>query len=135
MNFRSGKRYSAQKCTRGELTFPSKLEAALYDYLWLLEKDGKIKIEKLQDNIRLSEAKILYIADFRIYDIEAEETIWVESKGFSSARWPMIKRLWKKFGPGKLKIYSGEYKKSGIKLVLKEIICPDTAKQLELINV
>jgi hypothetical protein len=134
MNFRRGQRYSAQKVVHNGIVFASKGEAALYDHLWLMEKAGRIRIEKLQDNIRLSEAKILYIADFKIYDLEIGEYIWIEFKGFESARWPMIKKLWKKFGPGKLKIYKGSYRRNGIRLFLTEVIEPETVKQLELIN-
>ncbi len=55
-------KYNEIKSERpGGLSFPSKLEAATYDWLSLREKSGEIKIEKLQDHCYFTDARILYI--------------------------------------------------------------------------
>lgn len=91
-------------------SFASKLEAALYLELKLREKAKEIVIEKVQDHLRLSEAEIGYIADFRIRDLSTGEQEWLEAKGFESDRWPIIKKLWAAYGPGRLRIFKGTYR-------------------------
>lgn len=120
MNFKTGQRYSAKKVDRDGYTFASKLEAALYDKLKIMELAGQIKIEKVQDHVRLTKAEILYIPDFRILDFNSGKQVWCESKGFESARWPMVKKLWLWYGPGELRIWKGTYQ--NIRLV--ETIVP-----------
>ena len=99
--------------------FSSKLEAAVYDQLWPLEKAGEIKIE-CQDHVYLTEARIHYIAHFKITYTGTGVVEWAEAKGFSNDRWPTIKKLWKFYGPGRLIIWQGTYRKP----VLTEVIIP-----------
>lgn len=100
-------------------SFASKLEAALYQELKLAESGGLIRIEKVQDHVYLTEARICYIADFRIWDDIIGEQVFCEAKGFESDRWPIIKKLWRHYGPARLRIYKGTYK--NLKLV-EEIV-------------
>lgn len=99
-------KYGAQK-TNG---MASKLEAAVYDWLLMMEKNGEINDIKQQVPVPLSAAKIMYKADFSYYDIKLAETIWVEAKGMPGDVWKLKKRLWKWYGPGQLHIYMGSYK-------------------------
>ncbi len=90
-------------------SYASKLEAGLHGQLLLEEKAGLITVEQVQDTIYLSEARIKYIADYRIFDRALGEHVWCESKGFENDRWPIIKKLWAFYGPGRLRIYKGSY--------------------------
>lgn len=100
--------------------FASKLENALHELLLLREKCGEIKDIKCQDHVYLTEARILYIPDFKYFDCHSKLDCWAEGKGFESPRWPTIKKLWKFYGPGRLEIYKGSYKH----LRLDETITP-----------
>lgn len=119
--FQKKNKYGAIKVSRAGISFASKLEAALYEHLKLLEMAGEIKIEKIQDHVYLSRARIGYIPDFRIYDRETKSQVWCEAKGFETERWPVVKKLWKAYGPGPLRIYKGSYKS----LALVEEIIPN----------
>lgn len=101
-------------------SFASKLEAALYVQSKLEQSAGEIVIEKLQDHVYLSDARILYIPDMRVYDKRRGCQVWREAKGFENERWPIIKKLWGAYGPGPLEIYKGTY----ARLRLAETINP-----------
>ncbi len=125
-------KYNEAKSIRpGGLSFPSKLEAATYDWLSLREKAGEIKIEKLQDHCYITEARILYIADFKILNLETKEYEWIESKGLELPRWIIIKKLWSVYGLGRLTVIKGSY----TNLRIDEIIIPKAPKQLHLSTV
>lgn len=100
-----------QRVSVNGISFASKLEAALYQELSLLQKAGILRIEKIQDHVYLSKARIGYIPDFKTWDNEFNDYVWYEAKGFESERWPIIKKLWKHYGPGRLRIYKGTYRK------------------------
>jgi len=85
--------------------FSSKFECAVYQYLRFLEKADEIKILKFQDNILMTDADILYIPDFKIFDNHLNEEVWVEAKGFPTPVWQMKKRIWRWYGAGLLRIY------------------------------
>lgn len=88
--------------------FDSKLEHAVYQLLVLRERAGELKIIRTQENIFLTDARILYIPDFSC-QYPSGENFWVEAKGFEGPRWPTIKKLWKFYGPGVLEIWQGKY--------------------------
>ncbi len=122
-------KYNEAKSIRpGGLSFPSKLEAATYDWLSLREKSGEIKIEKIQDHCYLTEARILYIADFKILNLETKEYEWVEAKGLEMPRFIIIKKLWRFYGLGVLTVVKGSY----TNLRIDEIIIPKTTQQTSL---
>lgn len=100
-------------------SFHSKLEAAVYDLLQLRQKAGEIQEIHCQDHIYLSDARIGCIPDFKCQRPDGS-TFWVEAKGFPNDRWPIIKKLWKHYGPGTLEIWRGTYAKPKI----DEIIVP-----------
>lgn len=92
----------------------SKLESSVCAILQLREKAGEIRIDQAEDHICLCgpkehdcPGKIDYVADFRCTDLATGETFWVEAKGYANDRWPMKKRLYKHYGPGRLEIWRG----------------------------
>lgn len=117
------KTHNNVKTERHGLSFSSKLEAAVYDYLKAREQAGEIKVLQTQDHIYLTNAEILYIADFKCFDVSKNAEFWVEAKGYANERWPMKKKLYKFYGPGPLEIYKGSYKNP----ILDEIIIPKGA--------
>ena len=118
-------KYNEVKSERpGGLSFASKLEASLYDYLKACEDRGEIKIEEIQSSVKLTKAQIRCLPDFRIYDNELKCQVWCEAKGFETERWLLIKRLWKFYGPGPIRIYKGTHKN----LYLDEVIIPNVGE-------
>jgi len=116
LNFKRHK-YGASATEVDGIKFPSKAEAELYLYYKLLQHGGKLKILALQPVVHLTRARIKMIPDFFIE--ENGETYWSEMKGMETPVWKIKLRLWKKYGPGKLKIYKKE-RKRGIYL-FKEV--------------
>jgi len=104
-------KYRAQKVSHDGRSFASKLEAAVYNLLKLREKAGEIEILQAQSHVYLTKSRIHYIPDFKIFDKELNETIWVEAKGVETATWRIKKKLWEFYGPGRLEIYRGKYTK------------------------
>lgn len=90
--------------------YHSKLEAAVAQILYLREKAEEIKVLSTQDNIHLTQARVLYIADFKCFDLKSQTEFWVEAKGFEGPRWPTLKKLWKFYGPGSLEIWKGTHR-------------------------
>lgn len=121
--FTNDEKYRNEKAIRpGGLSFASKLEAGLYDYLRLCEMNEEIKIEEIQSSVKLTKAQIRCIPDFRIWDNELKCQVWCEAKGFETERWIIIKRLWEFYGPGPLRIFKGTHKS----IYLDEVIIPNT---------
>lgn len=101
--------------------FDSRLEKALFDLLALRERAGEIRdLAHQPGTVFLSEARIQYRPDFRFTNCTTGEVEYAESKGFPNDKWPIKKKLWKAYGPGKLEIWMGTA--SNIKLV--ETISP-----------
>lgn len=86
--------------------FASKLEEALFNHLYLLERAGEISEIQCQDHIYLTEARILYIPDFKFKNKDGAYE-WAESKGLETDVWRIKRRLWLHYGPGKLTVYKG----------------------------
>ena len=111
-----------EKLEHAGFRFDSKLEAALYDQLKLEEIAGEIaELHHQPGTIFLSKARIQYRPDFTFIRVSTGEREWAESKGFANDRWPMKKKLWKFYGPGKLSIYGGTHRS----LRLIETIIPN----------
>jgi hypothetical protein len=92
------------------MSFDSLGERACYLYLLAKARAGEIKILERQSTVKLTDAKIAYRADFVIFDLKLNRTVWVEFKGCETAVWKIKKRLWKFYGPGPLRIYKGNEK-------------------------
>jgi hypothetical protein len=75
-----------------------------------LEAAGEIKIIRCQDRICLTPPphRIEYIADFKIWDEQLSENVWIEFKGVETATWRLKKKLWGLYGPGRLRVYKGK---------------------------
>lgn len=120
-NFRSkGNKFNRTKTDLDGYSFASKLEASVYTILKSRQNTGEIKIEQVQDHIYLTDARILYIADFKCKLLSTKEEFWVEAKGFETPEWRIKLRLWKHYGPGNLEIYKGTH----LRPFLDEVITP-----------
>jgi len=113
-------------------SFASKLEASVYQLLKLRAKALELQIlqTQAQDHILpcitlyLSDARIGYIPDFKCLDLKNGTEFFVEAKGYETAKWPLIKKLWKAYGPAPLEIWKGHY----LNPSLDDIIIPRELK-------
>lgn len=111
-------KYSAQPTKLDGYHFPSKLEASVYQTLKLMQMAKEIEIEKVQDQLYLSAAKIGYRVDFRVKNLLTNKIEYHEAKGVETSRFMMIKRLWKVFGVAPLVIWKGHWKNPKISEVI-----------------
>ena len=109
MRFSKKSKYGSKKVSHSGYSFGSKLEAATFDILKLMEKAGAIRDIKTQQSVYLTLARIQYIADFSAVDCNTLETHYYEAKGFVTDVWAIKKRLWKQYGPGTLYIFTGSH--------------------------
>ena len=84
--------------------FDSKGEANHHAGLALREKAGEISGLKTQVQVHLTDARILYKPDFFYFDNSLEECVWEEYKGIETPVWRIKRRLWKVYGPGRLRV-------------------------------
>ena len=112
MNWSSNRthKYNAVKVENNGKKFASKLESSLYDILLLREQAGEITDIELQPKVYLTDARILLIADFKVFDKITGGHIWYEAKGMKTPVWAIKRRLWFYYGPGILRVYKGSYK-------------------------
>jgi len=78
----------------------------------------------MQPNVHLTDAKILMIPDFVVFDMLADRDIYHEYKGVETAVWRIKRRLWKCYGPAPLKCWAGY----GKTLSVYETIDPATRR-------
>lgn len=102
-------KYGNKKVSHRGYSFGSKLEAATFDILKMMELAGAIKDIKTQQSVYLSLARIQYIADFSAVDRLTGDIIYYESKGMQTPVWAIKKRLWRWYGPGPLFIFTGSH--------------------------
>lgn len=100
-------------------SFPSKLEAAVYAQLKILEKCGHISDIKKQQCVRLGEDTRWKI-DFSFTDKATGELVYAEAKGVPTNDYLRKLKLFKKYGCNRLEIWRGTYKNP----VLIETIYP-----------
>jgi predicted nuclease of restriction endonuclease-like RecB superfamily len=119
MSFRRfASKFGSKRVEVSGMSFASKLEAAVFQVLKLMEKAGEVKDIKAQDTVYLSKARIIYKPDFKI-ETTAGETAWVEAKGFETPEWRIKLRLWKAYGPGPLWIFRGSHANPKLDEVVK----------------
>ena len=106
-------------------SFASKGERDCYAMLKLREKAGEIDSIECQVTTQLT-AGLTHKTDFKYWDLKRGETIWCEYKGFVDQRWRDIKKLWKFYGPGPLRVYCGY----GLRMRLLDEIIPDKCKTI-----
>lgn len=122
----AGHKYGAKKVEYDHHSFSSKLEASVYQWLKLREKNKEITDIKCQETIYLTLARIIYKPDFSFVDINTNQKIYAESKGFETSDWRIKRRLWIFYGPGPLEIYKGSH--SNFKL--HETLTPGSANDV-----
>ena len=107
-------KYGAKKCQLPHVPgiwFDSQLERALYLILEQEQLAGLIKeLKHHPGTVFLCECRTQFRPDFVYIDAKTGERVWAESKGFPTAKWPLVKKHWKLCGPGKLHIYMGSHK-------------------------
>lgn len=103
-------KYNNQHVEFAGIKFPSKLEANDYRTLLGREKLKEIKDIRCQHSIYLSAAQIEYRVDFSYIVCATGEREFFESKGLELDVFKLKKRLWKHYGPGRLRIHYGKGK-------------------------
>jgi hypothetical protein len=107
----SSNKYGAKaEVTEAGVRFDSGAERGLYAQLQLEERAGLLSNIRLQQHVHLTLARILYVADFLIFDHALGCDVWCEMKGFETPEWRIKRRLWIHYGPGLLRIYKKDYK-------------------------
>ena len=99
----------------------SQLERTVCLHIQARQQSGELELVQVEDHIYLSKARILYIPDFKCLDLKSGEFFWIEAKGKANDRWPMKKRLWKHYGPGRLEIWQGTHNRP----LLAQILIPE----------
>lgn len=113
-------KFGAKRTIHHGRSFASKLEAALYDQLLLLEKAGEIREIRCQHHTYLTRSRINYIADFSAFEFKRACTVFYEAKGYSTPVWQLKLKLWRFYGDGPLQIWGGSYNR----LILLEEVIP-----------
>lgn len=111
-------KYKAIRTLVGGKSFPSRLEASVYQTLQTLLKSGKILSLKEYPVVFLTKARISYKVDFLVEYAEPKETVYVEAKGIETGEFLLKKKLWKYYGPAKLEIW----KRAGDSFNITEVI-------------
>lgn len=112
-------KYGAQKVETDGHSFSSKLELAVYQMLKHRQLAGEITAIQVQAHVYLTDARILYIPDFRC-TLENGEDLFVEAKGFQTDVYRIKRRLWMHYGLAPLEVWMG----SPTRLRLEETIIP-----------
>ena len=98
MAFRKRQKYNAKKTWCDGILFDSKKEAARYPVLKLLEKAGAIKDLKLQPKFKIVIEKT-YKADFQYVEVETNEIIIEDVKGFKTREYITKRKYFRKQYP------------------------------------
>lgn len=117
-------KFANEKTEIAGYSFASKGEAALFSQLKLEERAGHIKDIQVQSHVYLTEARIDYVADFKIFDIKLNQIVYIEFKGFETPVWRIKRRLYQHYGPGRLRVY----KQIGNRIAMTEEIIPKGLK-------
>ncbi len=99
--------------------FASKLEHSVYQLLELMVKAKEIHSLTTQTHVYLTDARIDYIADFSAIEVNSGERVYFEAKGVETATWRIKRRLWISYGPGKLTVFKGTYKRPFVYEILE----------------
>ena len=109
MRFKAKYKNEPALCPLGH-SHRSKLESAVCQVLQLRQRAGEIFLLQVEDHVYLTDARILYIPDFRCMNCKSDEIFFVEAKGYPTPEWNIKKRLWKCYGPGLLEIWGGTHR-------------------------
>lgn len=112
-------------------SFRSKAEAQFYLYLKSLEQNKEIANIRCEVKVNLLPGKrnerVDYYVDFVVTELPSNEDVYCEVKGFETDKWKIKLKLWRHFGPGRLKIYKVGWNK----LELFEEVIPSGEKILK----
>jgi hypothetical protein len=97
----------------------SKLERAVCDMIAWEERAGITEHLDHEFTVYLTDARYKCIPDFRVKDVATGEVYFHEAKGYANARWATTKKLWAVYGPGRLKIWGGNWRRPSLE---KEIV-------------
>lgn len=103
-------KYGQTRVVNPRGSFPSKLEAAVFELLRLRVMAGELDMLTRYDKVHFPQALTSWTIDFWAYDTKTGKPVWIESKGFGCARWNHFLKCYRKYGPGPLLIYSGSHK-------------------------
>lgn len=103
-------KYKAKRASDGTRCYDSTLERDYALILQTLEKSREISCLEYQPKLFLNprgeaappKARVSYKADFSF--IENGNTVYVDTKGKSDKRFPVIMKLWHWFGPSELRV-------------------------------
>lgn len=105
---RSKSKYNAKRTERVGRSFASKGEADCFSYLTLLKNAGEIRNLECQVTVRLTEAKLRWVLDFKFFDVKLNREVWADFKGLETVRWLQLVKLWPHYGVGLLRVYKGQ---------------------------
>lgn len=121
-------KFHATRVKYGSKSFPSKLEASVYQMLELREKAGEIKDIRLQHAIRFP-CGPSWKVDFSFVDVATGETVFCEAKGVEVETYRIKKRMFSGCpvieNVGKLEVWKGHYKMPKLTEVIKSKSCGD----------
>ncbi len=115
---RSYNKYNAVRTEVDGLSFPSKLEGAVY---CLLKLDQEIEKIERQQTVYLSSAKISFKVDFKL-TYKDGIIKYAEAKGIVTDRFSILRKLWIFYGKHDLIIYKGSH----LRPYIDEIITPES---------
>lgn len=115
------------KCNLGH-SHRSQAEASLCLNIQAREQSGECRLIQAECHVYMTKARLLYIPDFKIFDLKLNQEVWEEMKGFETSQWKRNQRLWKHYGPGLLRVW-----KKGKRdiFLFKEIWPEETASEHE----
>jgi hypothetical protein len=120
VNFRrTPAKYGNHRTRHAGQSFDSKGEANCWDFLKLLEAAGEIRDIETQVTVDLV-AGIRYRADYKFWDVKLGEVVLGDYKGFEDKVWMLKKKLYKVFGPHRLRVFKGH----GLEITVTEEIVP-----------
>ena len=129
MPFPKKNKFNAKRTLHGGRWYDSKLEADYRKELELRVEAGDIFDLEDQPKVVLTRAGISYKADFKF--TEDGHPVWVDVKGVEADRFRLIKKLWRYYGPGLLRVI----KRKGTKFyTAQEIMTVEYKKELEYQN-
>ena len=120
-------KYNARPSVIDGKHFASGLEASVYRYLLLSEKNGFLKDLKCQQAVELTDAKIRCKIDFSYFCLKRNALVYAEAKGVETERWLIIKKLYAYYGPAPLEIYKSF---GGNRIGMAETIIPSSLPTL-----
>jgi hypothetical protein len=106
---KAAKYKQARATLRGE-SFPSKLEAAVFEILRLRVAAGQLDMLTRYDKVSFLDGFVSWSIDFWAIETKTSSPVWIEAKGYKCQKWRLFEKVWKDRGPGKLVLYMGDYR-------------------------